>query len=72
VENFKRKRDSIKKPESQPSIVSCYTADSNPVKQEGNGTGMLPHLVFPGQAIIDATGNTNRRGRLSKVDLIGL
>jgi len=44
-------------------IVSCHTADSNPVKQEVNGTGMLHHLVFPGQAIIDATGNTNRKGK---------
>jgi hypothetical protein len=28
-------------------IVSCHTADSKPVKQEVNGTVMLPPLVFP-------------------------
>ncbi len=29
------------------TIVSCYTADSKPVKQEVNGTVILPSLVFP-------------------------
>jgi hypothetical protein len=29
-------------------IISCHTADSKPVKQEVNGTVMLPPLVFPG------------------------
>ncbi len=33
-------------------IVSCFTADSKPVKQEVNGTVILPPLVFPGQAFI--------------------
>ncbi len=28
-------------------IVSCHTADSKPVKQEVNGTVMVPLLVFP-------------------------
>jgi hypothetical protein len=28
-------------------IVSCYAADSKPVKQEVNGTMILPPLVFP-------------------------
>ncbi len=28
-------------------IVSCHTADSKPVKQEVNGTVVLPPLVFP-------------------------
>jgi hypothetical protein len=28
-------------------IVCCHTADSKPVKQEVNGTVMLPPLVFP-------------------------
>jgi hypothetical protein len=28
-------------------IVSCYIADSKPVKQEVNGTVILPPLVFP-------------------------
>ncbi len=32
-------------------IVSCHTADSKPVKQEVNGTVILPPLVFPGQTI---------------------
>jgi hypothetical protein len=27
--------------------VSCHTADSKPVKQEVNGTAILPPLVFP-------------------------
>jgi len=29
-------------------IVSIHTADSKPVKQEVNGTMILPPLVFPG------------------------
>ncbi len=35
-------------------IVSCHTADSKPVKQEVNGTVILPPLVFhaPGDAIL--------------------
>ena len=28
-------------------IVSCHTAESKPVKQEVNGTVILPLLVFP-------------------------
>jgi hypothetical protein len=28
-------------------IVSCHTADSKPVKQEVNGTVILPPFVFP-------------------------
>jgi hypothetical protein len=28
-------------------IVSCHTTDSKPVKQEVNGTVILPPLVFP-------------------------
>ena len=32
-------------------IVSCHTADSKPVKQEVNGTVILPPLVFPGYSI---------------------
>jgi len=30
-------------------IVSYHTADSKPVKQEVNGTVILPRLVFPGK-----------------------
>jgi hypothetical protein len=29
--------------------VSCHRADSKPVKQEVNGTVILPPLVFPAQ-----------------------
>jgi hypothetical protein len=29
-------------------IVSCHTTDSKPIKQEVNGTVILPPLVFPG------------------------
>jgi hypothetical protein len=29
------------------TIVSCHTADSKPVKQEVNGTVILPPLLFP-------------------------
>jgi hypothetical protein len=28
-------------------IVSCHTVNSKPVKQEANGTVILPPLVFP-------------------------
>ncbi len=31
-------------------IVSCHTADSKSVKQEVNGTVILPPLVFPGDS----------------------
>jgi hypothetical protein len=31
-------------------IVGCHTADSKPVKQEVNGTVILPPLVFPAAA----------------------
>ncbi len=33
-------------------IVSCHTADSKLVKQEVNGTVILPPLVFPGSNVI--------------------
>jgi hypothetical protein len=32
-------------------IISSHTADSKPVKQEVNGTVILPPLVFPGQHV---------------------
>ncbi len=32
-------------------IVSCYTADSKPVKQEVNGTVILPPLIFPARTL---------------------
>jgi hypothetical protein len=31
-------------------IVSCHAADSKPVKQEVNGTVILPPLAFPAMA----------------------
>jgi hypothetical protein len=34
--------------QTKTKIVSCHTADSKPVKQEVNGTVILPPLVFPG------------------------
>jgi hypothetical protein len=34
--------------QTKTKIVSCPTADSKPVKQEVNGTVILPALVFPG------------------------
>jgi len=33
--------------EIKTKIVSCHTADSKPVKQEVNGTEILPPLVLP-------------------------
>jgi hypothetical protein len=35
-------------------IVSCHTPDSKPVKQEVNGTVILPPLVFPGLALANS------------------
>jgi len=35
----------------KPKIVSCNTAESKPVKQEVNGTVILPPLVFPVQSL---------------------
>jgi hypothetical protein len=34
-------------------IVSCHTADSKPVKQEVNGTVILPTLVFPDKGSVE-------------------
>jgi hypothetical protein len=36
-------------------IVSSHAADSNPVKQEVNGTVILPPLVFPGATHVELT-----------------
>jgi len=38
-------------------IVSCHTPDSKPVKQEINGTVVLPPLVFPAYIIRGALYN---------------
>ncbi len=37
-------------------IISSHTADSKPVKQEVNGTVILPPLVFPAQTFKPNTG----------------
>jgi hypothetical protein len=34
-------------------IVSFHTTDSKPVKQEVNGTVILPPLVFPGTMVVE-------------------
>jgi hypothetical protein len=38
-------------------IVSCHTADSEPVKQDVKGTVILPPLVFPGLFICRSVGD---------------
>jgi hypothetical protein len=35
-------------------IVSCHTANSKPVKQEVNGTEILPPLVFRATGLVPA------------------
>jgi hypothetical protein len=47
----------------QTKIVSCHTADSKPVKQEVNGTVILPPLVFPDQGIPLLHARTSRKCR---------
>jgi hypothetical protein len=37
-------------------IVSCHTAVSKPVKQEVNGTVILPPFVFPGLTFAGKAG----------------
>jgi hypothetical protein len=37
-------------------IVNCRTADSKPVKQEVNGTVILPPLVFPAPTFTPSLG----------------
>ncbi len=32
-------------------MVSCHASDSEPVKQEVNGTVILPPFVFPGYSV---------------------
>ncbi len=41
-------------------IVSSHTADSKPVKQEVNGTVILPPLVFPGVGKRDRSSEGER------------
>jgi len=42
-------------------IVSSHTADSKPVKQEVDGTVILPPLVFPGSSDLGRNGDFNAR-----------
>jgi hypothetical protein len=44
--------------EIKTKIVS-HTADSKPVKQEVNGTVILPPLVFPAAAIVAGVSTKN-------------
>jgi hypothetical protein len=52
------------------NIVSSHTADSKPVKQEVNGTVILPPLVFPGPILKlerkQSVANNNRKQRVAK------
>jgi hypothetical protein len=47
-------------------IVSSHTADSKPVKQEVNGTVILPHLVFPAHHIGDTYINLEHKQILKR------
>jgi hypothetical protein len=38
-------------------IVCCHTADSKPVKEEVNGTVILPLLEFPAQKVAAMAAN---------------
>ncbi len=42
--------------------VSCHTADSQPVKQEVNGTVILPPLVFP-DVVVDWNSRQKKRDK---------
>jgi hypothetical protein len=41
-------------------IVVSHTADSKPVKQEVNGTAMLPPLVFPEESVKSVFGSSDK------------
>ncbi len=42
-------------------IVSSHTADSKPVKQEVNGTVILPSLVFPAKTALGYSRSRNHK-----------
>jgi hypothetical protein len=44
-------------------IVNCHTADAKPVKQEVNGTVILPPLVFLGEQYKQFTAVTLSKRR---------
>ena len=46
------------------TIVSCHTPDSKPVKQEVNGTVILPPLVFPDYTHQNASISDTRQSPL--------
>jgi len=45
--------------------VSCHTADSQPVKQEANGTVILPPLVFRDE-VVDWNSRQKKRETKAK------
>jgi hypothetical protein len=49
-------------------IVSCHTADFKPVKQEVNGTMILPTLVFPGGTFLTFFGESLTTCEKSTID----
>ncbi len=51
----------------QTKIVSCHTADAIPVKQEVNGTVILPPLVFPDLNIAPVGLTSLQLGSTSKL-----
>jgi hypothetical protein len=48
------------------NLVSYHKADSKPVKQEVNGTVILPLLVFPGLSAAGAAGPERGREKMGK------
>ncbi len=52
-------------------VVSCHTADSKPVKQEVNGTVILPLLVFPDLVfIVDVVSHVQRPLLIARVVIV--
>jgi hypothetical protein len=45
-------------------IVICHTADSKPVKQEVNGTVILPPLVFPGRGALSTKWSCSHKSTI--------
>ncbi len=43
------------------NIVSCHTTDSKPVKQEVNGTVIVPSLVFPACSLCSTTSKETEK-----------
>jgi hypothetical protein len=51
-------------------IVSSHTADLKPVKQEVNGTVILPPLVFPALAYYDTAKITPVKSFIVQVEAV--